>query len=59
MEFDIALPMKSPFIVNLNSPMAHLFGDNVTGIETEDAGRYVCVVDGEVEETVEIIVLGK
>ena len=48
-----------PFIININSSEAFLSTDNFNGIQPQDAGTYICVANGEVRETVEIVVLGK
>ena len=51
-------PVPTPFIINFNSSEAQLDGDNFNGTQPEDAGIYVCVLNGEVRETVEIVVQG-
>lgn len=48
-----------PFIQNENSSVASLVGDRYNGTQLDEAGRYQCVLNGEIRTTVEIRVLGK
>lgn len=48
-----------PTVVNFNTSEAFLVGDEFGGVQAEDAGTYICVVNGRVRETVDIVVLGK
>lgn len=48
-----------PFILNQNSNSAGLVGDRFNGTQLDEAGRYQCVSNGVIRETVQIQVLGK
>lgn len=57
-DFNTFCPIPEPFIVNTNSDTAVLRGDSFNGTQPEDAGIYICYVNGVPSATVEIIVLG-
>ena len=55
---EMICPIPEPFIMNTNSDTAFLMGDPFNGTQPEDAGIYICYVNGMPSATVEIIVLG-
>ena len=56
--FPQGCPVPEPFIINLNFNTAFLRGDNFNGTQPEDAGIYICYVNGLPSATIEVVVLG-